>query len=44
MCLIVQILNERLEALERDNFEEEEVVNENDLYDEEEDVGSDMGT
>lgn len=33
-----QILNERLEALERDNDEDEDTVNEADLYDEEEDV------
>ena len=37
-CFDHQILNERLEALERDNYEEEEYVNEADLYDEEEDV------
>ena len=34
----IQILNERLEALERDNYEEEEFVTEADLYNEEEDV------
>ncbi|KAK8802641.1 hypothetical protein WA171_006317 [Blastocystis sp. BT1] len=32
-----QILNERLEALERDNYDEEETVNESELYDEKED-------
>lgn len=36
----IQILNERLEALERDNYEEEEFVTEADLYNEEEDVRS----
>ena len=33
-----QILNERLEALERDNYDEEECVNEADLYDVDDDV------
>ena len=32
-----QILNERLDALERDNIEDEEAFNESDLYDEDED-------
>ena len=34
----MKILNERLDALERDNIEDEEGVNESDLYDEDEDV------
>lgn len=34
----MQILNERLEALERDNYDEEETVNETELYNEQEDV------
>lgn len=38
-----KILNERLEALERDNYDEEETVNESELYDEKEDVGNGMG-
>lgn len=37
-----KILNERLEALERDNYDEEETVNESELYDEKEDVGNEQ--
>ena len=37
-----KILNERLEALERDNYDEEEIVNESELYDEKEDVGNEQ--
>ena len=37
-----KILNERLEALERENYDEEETVNESELYDEKEDVGNEQ--
>ena len=36
----MKILNERLDALERDNIEDEEAFNESDLYDEDEDVAA----
>ena len=36
----MKILNEQLDALERDNIEDEEAFNESDLYDEDEDVAA----
>ena len=38
----MKILNERLDALERDNIEDEEAFNESDLYDEDEDVAAQL--
>ena len=44
MCCIgsqIEILNERLEALERDNYDDnDEMLDESELYDEQEDVGN----
>ena len=39
---LLKILNERLDALERDNIEDEEAFNESDLYDEDEDVAAQL--
>ena len=38
----MKILNELLDALERDNIEDEEAFNESDLYDEDEDVAAQL--
>ena len=38
----MKILNERLDALERDNIEDEEAFNESNLYDEDEDVAAQL--